>query len=189
VILERRKKMTDYFRATVVPPLLAALFLTSCCSRENVERHVQVFQPKARVYFDSGTDDPDEVDIFNDGSLVPAINFVEIYWGCPFEGWVEGVGDADWTWGPALGLGITAPANNSDDGTNKASGAPVALASLGLQARLPIGATASDDANSSNESFVGLEFGRAIGYSADEGLSDVDDGAWYVGLTLNIKTK
>lgn len=42
------------------------------------ESSLRLFQPATRIYFDSGNDDPNEPDIFDDGSLVPVINLAEI---------------------------------------------------------------------------------------------------------------
>lgn len=46
---------------------------------------IRVFSPSARIYFDTGSDDKDEIDIFNDGKISPSINLAEIYF--PYGRW------------------------------------------------------------------------------------------------------
>lgn len=155
---------------------------------------LRVFQPKARIYFDTGDDDEGELDIFEDGSLQPAVNLVEIYWAMNYD--ILGTGekslgkqmtDLGWTWGPSLGFGLSTPAQDSENGDRKASGAPVLLISAGLVAEFPLGTADSNNTDiTKNATKLGIEFGYAMGFSADEGLSDIDDGAIYVGLNLHI---
>jgi hypothetical protein len=155
---------------------------------------IRVFQPKLRIYFDTGSDDPGEIDLFRDGSVAPSINFAEIYWPLKYPRWL---GQPNWRWGPNLGFGISAPAADSSDGTNTASSAPVFMISAGFQLEFPLGgggvdeAAGVEDAGTASslvkETTLGLEVGYAHGFSADEGLTDADDGAVYVGLTLHVQ--
>lgn len=141
----------------------------------------RLFKPSGRIFFDTGSDDDGEVDIFKDGSLTASISLVELYW--PYSHIAADELDADktgWNWrlGPTLGMGITGAADDSDDGSEEASGAPVVLFTAGALLEFPI--------VEGSRSIVGLEGGYAKGFSADEGLDDNDDGAWYVGLTIDI---
>jgi hypothetical protein len=135
------------------------------------------FTPSARIYFDSGTDDPGEIDIFNDGSVSATINILEFILRRPANDFFQPSGDDRIYWGPALGFGITTPARDSDDGAVEASDAPVFLISAGLFVEI---ALSGDDKRS-----IILEGGYTTGFSTDEGLSDNSDGAFYVGLGFN----
>jgi len=138
----------------------------------------RVFQPSARIYFDTGSDDPNEIDLYNDGNLVPTINLLELYRPCKPQDFFLDT-DKNLYFGPAFGVGISAPAEDGDKKTGgpapeEASDAPVLLLTAGVLVELEI----------TKNAFAGLEFGYAMGFSADEGLSDADDGAFYVGLAL-----
>ena len=175
--------------------LLLALILTGC-QMDHLGRTAQVryFQPSVRTYFDTGDDDPNELDIFRDGSLTASVDFFEYYRPIPF--W-DFIGQEDWSWGPIIGVGLTAPAADSSDDSQQASGAPVALVSYGLRFEFPnVDATERSSAESLlssksvgdvvNESTsLGLEVGYATGFSTDESLSDTDDTAFFVGLAFN----
>lgn len=145
---------------------------------------LRVFEPKARVYFDTGWEAPDKLDIFHDGSLVPSINFVELFWQRPWGRF----GRPDWRWGPAIGVGISSQAGDSSDGTLEASGAPVLLLSGGLQYEFPLTAYRPDvlPARDGPPPTAGIEFGYAGGISSDESLDYSADGAIYVGVSLHI---
>ncbi|MFQ5596460.1 MAG: hypothetical protein ACE5GK_00260 [Nitrospiria bacterium] len=133
------------------------------------------FDPSARVYFDTGTDGANEIDIFNNGGLNATIDFVSIY--IP---WRLGRGryyDV-WSWGPLFGAGISAAPQDSEDGTQKASDSPVVLFSTGLMLEYKF-----EDGPS-----FGFEVGYALGFSSDESLSNNNDNAAYVGLKINIPT-
>lgn len=134
------------------------------------------FDPSARVYFDSGTDDPNEIDIFNDGGLSATIDFASIY--LPWRFGRSKFYDS-WSWGPMVGLGISSPAKDSKDGTSDASDSPVVLASLGLLIEYKL--------NDEGAAF-GVEMGKAIGFSSDESFGDNNDSATYVGLKISIPT-
>ena len=86
------------------------------------------FDPSARVFFDSGSDDDDEIDIFDDGSLNLTVQLASLYFPQRF-----GISEAydNWSWGPVIGAGLGQPAKDSEDGSEDASGAPVVLGSAG----------------------------------------------------------
>jgi hypothetical protein len=135
---------------------------------------VSYFQPSARIYIDRGTDDDDEIDIFDNGTLNLSLDFVTIHLPWRF-------GRAEyydvWSWGPFIGAGIGQPASDSEDGTKEASSAPVALISFGLLFQYKI----------EGASF-GLEIGSITGFSADEDLADTTDSATFMGIKINIPT-
>lgn len=153
---------------------------------------LRVFEPKARVYFDTGTDSPDKLDMFQDGSLVPSINFLELTWMRPFR---RPFGHEDWRWGPNLGVGISSQAGDSEDGTIKSSGAPVVICSLGFLGEFPLSALqlrrlrahqGPDPELRELAPTAGLEVGYAVGVSSDERLSHIADGAVYVGVSFHV---
>jgi len=156
----------------------------------------RVFEPKARVYFDTGWEAPDKLNLFHDGSLVPSINFLELFWR---RRWPHSIGHRDWRWGPSFGVGISSQAGDSSDGTLKASGAPVLLLSSGLQTEFPLSTwqlaqfRRSGYCNPDVERELraaaptaGIEFGYALGVSSDESLDYSADGAIYVGVSLHV---
>ena len=136
---------------------------------------IRFFDPSARVYFDGG-DAEEKLDMFNNGNLNASINFASLY--LPWRFGRSGYFDV-WSWGPAVGIGVSAPAQSSDDESKKSSGAPVVLASVGFQVEYAL--------NNSGASF-GFELGRGFGFSTDESLKDSNDQATYVGLKINIPT-
>lgn len=135
-----------------------------------------LMQPSVRMYFDVGSDDADEIDIYNDGSLVPTLNFLELYRPIFIDEFLLNT-KKEFTVGPTIGFGITAPAEDSEDGTEEADDAPVLLLSVGALASVELNDNVS----------IGVESGWALGLSADEGVSDISDSALYVGLVLNLK--
>jgi hypothetical protein len=148
----------------------------------------EYFSPSARIYFDVGEDEEEELDLFQDGSLAPAIDFISLTW--PFSWGNMGPPDTTeattgtelkggWRWGPRVGAGFTSPASDSEDGEAEASGAPVLYISASLM---------SEFLKSNDDSKAGVlfEFGVLHGISADESLSDADDTAIYVGLTAHL---
>ncbi len=132
------------------------------------------FSPSARVFFDTGSDNADEVDVFDNGSLTASINLLELIYRYELPKAFNLRGPETLYIGPALGFGLTAPANDSEDGTVDASDAPVFLISVGIFAEIAISAD-------KNKSII-LEIGRVTGFSADEGVGDTDDSASYIGL-------
>ena len=135
---------------------------------------VGAFEPRARVFFDTGTDEENEVDIFQDGSLAPAIQMFSLYFAST---WSK-AGPRGWTWGIELGAGITSPAQDGDDNGEQASDAPIVLYSAGLRFEFPLG----------RKNAFGLEYGKAIGFSTDESVNDNDDSARYAGVFFKIRT-
>lgn len=131
------------------------------------------FRPSARVYFDKGTDDPGEIDLYRDGSLNPTIDIASLYWPWRYstKPYFQKM-----SWGPMLGVAISSPAEDSEDGMNEASSAPVVIGNLGLMFEYQF----------DGGSTAGFETGWAYGVSADESLSDNDDSAIYIGLTFDI---
>ncbi|WP_145053787.1 hypothetical protein [Lignipirellula cremea] len=144
---------------------------------------IRIFEPKARVFFDTGWEAPGKLDIFHDGSLSPSINFIEISWAHkywePFEGYR--LGREEWTLGPVIGFGLSSLPGDSGDGTAQSSGAPVLMLSAGLQFDFPF-----SNIDSPYAPTAGLEVGYAVGISSDESLDYVADGAIYVGVSLHI---
>ena len=132
------------------------------------------FNPSARVYFDTGNDDPGEIDVFNDGGLNPTIDFAAVYlpWRFGHAAYFD-----DWSWGPIIGVGISAPTNSAEGDSDQSSDAPVVMVSLGIMLEYEIAEGGTS---------LALEFGRAIGFSADESLDDSDDSATFVGLKINV---
>lgn len=145
---------------------------------------LRIFEPKARVYFDTGWEAPDKLDIFHDGSLAPAINFFELFWQ---NSWGD-YGQPDWRWGPCIGLGISSQAGDSEDGSLTASGAPVLMLSAGLQLEFPLASQRSRFAKFDRGLLptAGVEFGYALGVSSDESLDYSADGAIFVGVSLHV---
>jgi len=138
----------------------------------------RLFKPSLKIFFDTGSDDEGEVDIFSDGSLNVSLDLVNFIYrndtGLKFANALEGT--TLW-WGPSLGVGITSPADDSADGNEKASDAPVLLMSAGLFLEYDF---------SENTSFL-LESGYALGITSDESFGDKTDGAIFVGLSLDFK--
>ncbi len=141
-----------------------------------IKPEFRFFQPKLRVYFDTGEDDENEVDLFNDGTLSPTINLLEVYWPFKFN---EHIGHDKWRWGPSLGGGISAPAGDSEDNTKQASDAPVVLLTAGLLVKFPF----SEGEKSRS---VDFEAGYAMGFSTDEEFDNINDGAVYVGVGFGL---
>ena len=201
----------------IIPALLCGTILTTCISCEtfdeimdfslngftkkhdNVYKYphlIRVFSPSARIYFDTGSDDKDEIDIFNDGSISPAINLAEVYF--PYGRWknwdvlepnsvVRRLEKEEaknisyfkqFLFGPTLGFGITVPPGEAENGNNS-SDAPVLFLNGGLLLLFPLN-------NSKDTATIGFEFGWTRGYSTSESIGDNDDSALYAGLTLNI---
>jgi hypothetical protein len=174
----------------------APVEMPTCWDDPTVGPTFRVFEPKARVYFDTGWEAPDKLNIFHDGSLVPSLNFLELVWR---RRWPDGVGHRDWRWGPSLGVGISSQAGDSTDGTLRASGAPVLMLSAGLLTEFPLstwqlsrlrqGGYFNPDVERelvAAAPTAGIEFGYALGVSSDESLDYSADGAIYVGVSLHV---
>ncbi len=150
---------------------------------------VRLFQPKARIYFDQkkNRSGRPELDVFDDGALVPTISLLELYWPKPYA---ECLGQKSWSWGPALGFGLSAPAQDSA-GATASGGAPVLMLTLGFMTEIPVsdvrlasGKPAGAEAQLQGATKMGMEVGCAIGFSSDESLTDVTDTAIYAGFTF-----
>jgi hypothetical protein len=158
------------------------------------DAQIRLFQPKARVYFDlkKNRSQRNELDVFDNGSLVPTISLLEFYWPKPFP---VSLGNKSWSWGPSLGFGLSSPADDAPAGDTEtpaaSSNAPVLLFTLGLQAEFPIsevrttdGKPATAEAQMAKATKLGIELGLAEGFSADESFSDINDAAIYFGFTI-----
>jgi hypothetical protein len=134
------------------------------------------FDPSARIYFDLGSDDEDEIDLFNDGGLEPGLTFAAVSFP-----WRIGRAPAydSWSWGPEASVGISASPQKVDGEGESSSGAPFLLVSVGIGLTYKV----------SKSSSFGVEAGYAIGFSTDEAVDDNNDSAFYVGLKVNIDTK
>ncbi|OED36236.1 hypothetical protein AB833_26725 [Chromatiales bacterium (ex Bugula neritina AB1)] len=137
---------------------------------------IRFFDPSARVYFDRGKDSASEIDIFNNGGLNASIDFVSI--NLPWRFGRSEFYDS-WSWGPSIGVGIGSPAGDSEDGTEKATGAPVVLTSVGLFLEYKFA--------KEGPSF-GFEIGRSVGFSSDESVMDNSDSATFVGIKIKVPT-
>ncbi|MEE9581064.1 MAG: hypothetical protein V3V74_07105 [Nitrosomonadaceae bacterium] len=123
-----------------------------------------MFEPSARIFFDSGKDDEGEVDLFDNGKLAVNLSVAKIYQGVRFENY-------EIAWNAQFGMS----SSNGDSGQD----IPVVTVGVGMELKVfpdprqPI-------------SPLSLEFGYMKGYSADEAYSghDRDDGAFYVGLNV-----
>lgn len=174
------------------------------------------FQPKSRIYFDTGSDDEGEVDIFDDGALTVSVNVAELRLDLSSVEhayneageWVpEHFKRSDWSWGFNFGLGIGAPAEDSETpeamGGERASNAPVLLLTGGIYFEFGLGT--SELGAKFNEALPGyatnmksfglppatgpklvIEGGYAQGLSADESFGDISDGAAYVGVGIHV---
>lgn len=131
------------------------------------------FTPSTRIYFDTGTDDENEVDLFNDGNINVAIDIASIYLPMRFG---KGEYYDNWSWGPMLGLGISSSGNDSAEESRESSSAPVVLTSLGVVLEYKV----EKDGPS-----IAFEGGYAYGVSADESFDDNNDWAKYVGIKIN----
>ncbi len=202
-------------RFTSTAPLLKDVDKGFGLSQTYFTPELRIIQPKLRVFFDTGSDDDGEIDIFENGELTPNLNLVELRLTHYFhnERWL-GVTElgghpryqdfqSRWSWGPNIGLGISAPAQDGeeDDGVGgttlaQASDAPVVLFTVGAfleydlthltdDQRAKVGEAVRATGNSFSGPKIGVEGGWAYGVSADEGLSDTDDSAWYIGLSLH----
>lgn len=151
---------------------------------------IRIFEPKARVYFDTGWEAPDKLDIFHDGSLAPSINFVELYWTQALN---ERFGHPDWRWGPNIGVGIGSRAEDSLDGSVRASAAPVLLMSYGFLFEFPLTSSRVDYKHAGPgygprrfAPTAGIECGYAMGVASDRSHDFAADGAFYVGVSLHM---
>ncbi|MEM9415110.1 MAG: hypothetical protein AAGA29_06465 [Planctomycetota bacterium] len=173
----------------------------------------RIIEPKLRVYFDTGTDDNNEVDIFRDGNLAVTVNALEIRFthhfyderksGFDINADGKLIDRSPWSWGFNIGAGVGVPAQESPDGTKSSSNAPVVLLTFGvfleydifnldanerkqINEIIPSSGFFSEIAGASPGAKIGIEFGYALGFSADENFDDIIDGALYFGLTFHV---
>lgn len=174
--------------------------------REAMQWEVTYATPSVRYFFDIGSDTGDnDLRVFSEGGVSPVVNIAELYLpmefgrigkrkqGTPpgggkwFDDWkilpgtfptrtVEGEERPAWYWGPTFGVGLTGPAEDSEDGTMEANGAPVLLATAGWASQFMI---------EENVTLI-VEAGIAYGFSAQRDLTDSDDTAFYVGVGILI---
>jgi hypothetical protein len=144
---------------------------------DNFDRiDVNIFQPKARIYFDNGSDDPGEIDLFKNGAITPAVEVVELR----FLNYISS--SRKTAAGFTLSGGIGTPPS-SDTGSTTSSTAPVLLGSLGVLIAHQLD---EGDPKQSN-AIVGLEAGWTFGVTTDEALADTTDSAFYIGFGVQIK--
>ena len=126
----------------------------------------RVFTPSLRTFFDTGTDDAGEIDLYENGTLGLSLNFVSL----------------DYMWvfnkinvGPSLSLGLSSASGSGTDDS------AVFFWGAGLRSTLK---------GSSNVP-ISLEIGYMQGISADEKLDSTqrDDGAVYVSIDIPIISK
>lgn len=239
---------------SVLVLFLAPCVLTAACKSGSglgcKEPYAEYFKPAVRVYFDTGSDDPGEIDAFQDGSLNAAVDFLGLNFpilvreGVAPEALDARLGDekerlkeletkekeaiaatvandpksdgparlaridraeqekrvaeiekrtrredgtrldGDWFVGPRFAIGITSPVGDAgDDGGDSSSDAPVVYVSGGFYADFQKGGEPLGDEEGLG---VRLEFGYMYAVSADESLSNDDDGAVFVGLSVNL---
>lgn len=177
--------------------LVAATFCAGCYFSPDK----RAFAPNARVYFDVGTDDPGEVDVFNDGSLNFGFTGLELFTDFRdmklfakkkndngkdlneneiYENLKDERETRDDWFGLALGFGLSGTANDSESGET-ASNSPVGLVNFGIFYEFEYGRSKDD-----KPLYYAFELGYAWAYSSDEGFTDSDDGAIYVGFSVPI---
>lgn len=137
---------------------------------------VNVFQPKARIYFDNGGDDAGEIDLFKNGAITPAVEVVELR----FLNYISSSRKTAAGFTLSGGIG-TPPA--SDTGATPSSTAPVLLGSIGV-----LIAHQLDDVDpKQSNAIIGLEAGWTGGVTTDEAIADTTDSAFYIGFGVQLK--
>jgi hypothetical protein len=157
------------------------------------------FRPTARIYFDTGSDDENEVDAFTDGALTANVDLLEFYVAAFKQSSEFTTRSTDlsrrlhhrtrWSVGPMFGLGMTGPAQNSEDGTQEASGAPVFMVNYGLYSEIALTAPEQQALSKNNISgpvTLFVEGGRVTAFSTDEALDDFDDSALFFGVGVTV---
>ena len=159
-------------------------------SRRADQWEVTYATPSLRTYLDIGNPDDGDLKIFSEGELTPVVTLAELYYpmefGSLFGGRVlpgtfptrkvDGEDRPAWYWGPTFGIGITSPADDSEDSTAEATGAPVILATIGWASQFMI---------DENVTLV-VEAGGAYGIANQEDGDLADDTGLYVGVGLLI---
>lgn len=116
----------------------------------------QILKPATRIYFDTGSDDPGELDIFKDGSIGVSVDFLNISydWGITDE----------LTIGGFFAGGISSTTSDTDHSAILMWSAGVAVGIKDMP--------------------FAFEAGVLQGISASETLSDKTDTALFVGISL-----
>lgn len=117
----------------------------------------QILKPSTRIYFDTGSDDTDEVDIFKDGKLGVSIDFLTLSYD-------YGVTDE-------LSIGFFAAGGISST-TSEADQSAILMVSAGIAVGV-------------KDMPFSFEAGILQGLSASETLKDNSDTALFVGISLN----
>jgi hypothetical protein len=119
----------------------------------------QLFTPATRIYFDTGDDDPGELDLFEDGEFGINLDLATLYLDYRWKGV---------TFGPYVSGGISSVSDEAS------SDAVVLIWSAGI-------------ALTFRELPFAIEAGYMQGISAGESLDSTtrDDGAIYIGLSFN----
>ena len=167
------------------------------CVADNFEFvGISLFEPKLRIYIDTGSDDPKriengivtakgEVDLFQDGALLPALELIELQ----FRNQI-GNDQSPWFWGPNLGVGITSGGHLTVETKDAAGVTTTTTESLNSAALLFDLGLSLDYLLKPNllaeSSSVSIEAGYTIGITANEGLDDIDDGAVFVGIVYSV---
>ena len=122
-----------------------------------------MFEPSARVYFDTGRDDDGEIDLFDDGKMAVNVSVAKFYHEARYDNFAVGAN---------IQLGLAA--SNGESSTD----APVVTVGAGVELKVYNGEGASP---------LVLELGYMKGYSSEESFSggDRDDGAMYVGINFS----
>ncbi len=126
----------------------------------------RVFTPSLRTFFDRGTDDPGEIDLYDNGTLGLSLNFVSLDYMWVFE---------KVNVGPSVSLGLSSASGSGTDDS------AIFFWGFGLRTTL----------KSSTNVPVSFEIGYMQGISADEGLDSTqrDDSAIYVSIDIPIINK
>lgn len=103
--------------------------------------------------------------------------------------------DQGWSIGPSLGFGFASRVHDRNSPDVLASDRPLMLISAGLMLEFPLDRTHATSAASRFEraarvgvrkSRLGVEFGYAQPFVAEEGLVELNDGDVYVGVSLRV---
>jgi hypothetical protein len=116
----------------------------------------QILKPSSRIYFDTGSDDPGEVDIFKDGSLGVSVDFLTISY--------------DWGITDALSIGGFVAGGISSI-TSESDHSAILMWSAGIAVGI-------------KDMPFSFEAGILQGISAGETLTDKTDTALFVGMSL-----
>ncbi|MCA9248928.1 MAG: hypothetical protein KDA42_17495 [Planctomycetales bacterium] len=182
--------------------------LTDRAPPEHLMPQVRLFQPKARIYFDSKRNNDQKLDLFQNGSIMASIDILELYfprdwrlvpswpllpqkidgeWTFPLWPGHEGEwlkpSDLGWRWGLTFGAGITSSVSDIESASLSS---PILTMSAGARFDFPLAnrILARDSRTKDSIPWVGLEFGVQRGQSTNEALGEPYDWGGYVGITL-----